>query len=96
MTTLYPAKYGSLQLFVMADDVAENLSCSLYTKEEVHKIAILDMRILNLDRNEANLLVKKRKLHKKCHYELIPVDHGMSFPDTLEVSSFDLCWSDWP
>lgn len=49
----------------------------------MHKIGILDFRILNLDRNEANILVRKKKVQKSYYYELLPVDHGMSFPDTL-------------
>ena len=92
----FPGKYGSLQQWVQADDVAENLSSSLFSRDEVHKIGMLDLRILNLDRNEANLLVRKKKRKGGCYYELLPVDHGMSFPATLEVSSLDLCWSDWP
>ena len=52
-------KYGSLQYFLKADDVAGNYSPTLFTKEQVHKIAILDLRILNLDRNDANILIKK-------------------------------------
>ena len=52
-------KYGSLQTYVKHFDVAENLSFSLYSVEEVHKIAILDFRIINCDRNEGNILVLK-------------------------------------
>lgn len=33
--------------------------------EEVHKIGILDLRILNCDRNEANILVRKMTLVNK-------------------------------
>lgn len=54
-------KYGSLQSFVHADDVASNLSSDLFSVDEVHKIAILDLRILNLDRNDGNILVKKKE-----------------------------------
>jgi Phosphatidylinositol 3- and 4-kinase len=27
--------------------------------------------------------------------KLIPIDHGMSFPDSLAVCSFDLVWLGW-
>jgi hypothetical protein len=69
----------------------------LFSVDEVHKIAILDMRILNLDRNTGNILVqevfdKKRNKKKKV---LIPIDHGLSLPDNLEVCSFDLAWLSW-
>ena len=64
-------KYGSLQTYVKHFDVAENLSFSLYTVEEVHKIAILDFRIVNCDRNEGNILVLKipNKNYKKNNDE---------------------------
>jgi hypothetical protein len=65
-------KKGSLQMFVAHDDMAGNYSSSLFSIEyvhiflikkkilrEVHKIALLDLRILNCDRNEENILVKK-------------------------------------
>ena len=45
------------------------------------------MRILNCDRNEMNILVKKQreKGSLKYFYQLIPIDHGLSFPDSLEI-----------
>ena len=36
----------------------ENFSSDLFSEDEIHKIAILDLRILNLDRNECNILVQ--------------------------------------
>jgi len=53
---MYP-KYGSLQKFVLAHDSYENLSSSIFSDFEVQKIALLDMRYLNCDRNSSNLLV---------------------------------------
>ena len=88
-------KYGSLQKFVHAFDVAENLSPDLFSVDEVHKIAILDIRILNSDRNEANILVKKKKDEGEAKYILIPIDHWMSFSGNLEISDMDYCWSSW-
>lgn len=92
-------KYGSLQYFVRADDAASNFSSDLFSVDEVHKIGILDLRIMNLDRNDGNLLVKKHaaKENKKSKYEyqLIPIDHSLSIPDNLEVYSYDICWMDW-
>ncbi len=52
---------------------------------EIQKIAILDMRILNHDRNEENILVAKDRL--------IPIDHGPVFCDTLR-EKFNWCWMD--
>lgn len=34
------------------DDTVGDYSCTMFSVEEVHKIAILDLRILNCDRNE--------------------------------------------
>ena len=28
--------------------------------------------------------------------KLIPIDHGMSMPDKLEITSWDLVWAEWP
>ena len=41
------------------NDIAGNMGSNQFDTEEVHKIGILDLRILNCDRNEANILVKK-------------------------------------
>ncbi len=70
----------------------------MFKKDEVHKIAILDLRILNIDRNECNILVRTKYSSKtagKKIRKLIPIDHGLSFPDTLSVCSYDLCWLSW-
>jgi len=51
----YP-KLGSLQKFVNARDSFEDLGYSKLSDFEVQKIALFDMRILNCDRNAANIL----------------------------------------
>ena len=43
------------------DDFAGNYGASIFPVEEVHKIAILDIRILNCDRNDENILVQLNK-----------------------------------
>jgi len=47
-----------------------------------------------LDRNECNILVKEKKTKddEGAEFELVPIDHGMAFPDNLSVCSFDLYW----
>uniref|UniRef100_A0A7S2XF66 1-phosphatidylinositol 4-kinase n=1 Tax=Lotharella oceanica TaxID=641309 RepID=A0A7S2XF66_9EUKA len=96
------SKVGSLQEYVRYDDVAGDLAAKMFPVEEVHKIAILDIRIANTDRNDANILVRRppnsvglgktggRGIH------LIPIDHGYSLPDTLEISWTDWVWLEWP
>lgn len=52
----------------------------------MHKIGILDIRIVNCDRNDANILVKKLMMGKEKPRKvmrLIPIDHGLSFPDNF-------------
>ena len=54
-------KYGSLQYFVKSNGTTSDYSSDLFSIEEVHKIIIIDLRILNLDRNDGNILVVKKK-----------------------------------
>lgn len=54
---LKQGKLGSYQIFVPNEGPVENYSASLFPKDEVHKIAVLDLRLLNLDRNACNILV---------------------------------------
>ncbi|CAM9103033.1 unnamed protein product [Ascophyllum nodosum] len=53
-------KLGSFQEFVRHDMVVEDISPSRLSPREVQKIALLDMRILNRDRNSVNILVRSR------------------------------------
>ncbi|OQR88092.1 phosphatidylinositol kinase (PIK-F) [Achlya hypogyna] len=103
-------KMGSLQEFVRHDDVVSDLSPSMFSAHQVHKIVLLDMRIVNTDRNDANILVRKRRnANGDVEHELIPIDHGYSLPDYMEVGSHlpvgahelqiawcDWCWFSWP
>lgn len=82
-------KKGSFQQFVDNKGSIEDFSVKLFDILEVQKIAILDMRILNMDRNVANIIVTPEM-------ELIPIDHGLSIPETMDISEFDLCWMDFP
>ena len=57
--SMYP-KMGSLQQFVEASDVFEDLGASVLSDLEVQKIALLDLRLLNCDRNAANILAIRK------------------------------------
>jgi len=37
----------------------EDISANTFPVKQIHKIGILDIRIANTDRNEANILLKK-------------------------------------
>merc|ERR1740130_1804123 len=56
----YGAKVGSMQQWVDHNDVAANRGSNTFLRDNVHAIAALDMRLLNTDRNDANLLVCDR------------------------------------
>lgn len=59
---------------------------------EVERIAILDLKILNMDRNTGNILVRR-----DCgETQLIPIDHGLSIPDQFDVAEYDIAWMSWP
>jgi hypothetical protein len=86
-------KVGSFQEFVRAECTMDDLSPSKISVDEVHKIAILDIRIMNADRNAANLLCRRRQDNS---IELVPIDHGFSLRSIADVSWMDWCWLDWP
>mmetsp|Transcript_5639 Transcript_5639/g.7729 ORF Transcript_5639/g.7729 Transcript_5639/m.7729 type:complete len:781 (-) Transcript_5639:144-2486(-) len=88
-------KVGSIQEFVRAEYSMDDLSPSKLDADEVHKIAILDIRILNADRNSANLLCRRNQ-EDPDKFELVPIDHGYCLRSVCDVSWFDWCWLDWP
>lgn len=53
------SKVGSLQTFIESDGTASDVGPVLFSVREVHKIGILDIQILNLDRHLGNILIKK-------------------------------------
>ena len=90
-----PKKVGSCQEFFNSECSMDDLSPSKLSIEEVHKIAILDIRILNADRNTANLLCRRNPENPDT-FELIPIDHGYCLRTVADVCWFDWCWLDWP
>lgn len=71
----------------------DDLSPSKISLEQVHKIVILDIRIMNTDRNSANLLVRRKPDNS---FELVPIDHGYCLRSVCDVAWFDWCWLDCP
>lgn len=86
-------KPGSFQEFVKCECTIDDMSPSKISVKEVHKIAILDIRIMNADRNAANLLVRRKRDNS---LELVPIDHGFCLRSVCDVSWMDWCWLDWP
>ncbi|KAF7827928.1 phosphatidylinositol 4-kinase gamma 5-like [Senna tora] len=89
------SKIASLQQFIPHDFDASDHGTSSFPVAAVHRIGILDIRILNTDRHAGNLLVRKLDgIGKFGQVELIPIDHGLCLPETLEDPYFE--WIHWP
>ncbi|KAM5581109.1 phosphatidylinositol 4-kinase gamma 5 [Rosa sericea] len=89
------SKIASLQQFIPHDFDASDYGTSSFPVAAVHRIGILDVRILNTDRHGGNLLV--RKLDDAGRFgqvELVPIDHGLCLPESLEDPYFE--WMHWP
>lgn len=89
------SKIASLQQFIPHDFDASDHGTSSFPVSAVHRIGILDVRILNTDRHAGNLLVRKFKgTGSLAEVELIPIDHGLCLPESLEDPYFE--WIHWP
>jgi len=85
-------KQGSLQRFVQHDCESWDIGPSEFNVSDIHKIGILDLRLFNVDRHGGNILAKRLDIVDRGSYELIPIDHGFSLPDS--VNGTDL-WFEW-
>lgn len=85
-------KQGSLQMFVHNAEAIENFGPGIFADKEIHKIGILDIRIVNLDRNAGNILVVKKGKEYKC----VPIDHGLCLPDRLACCEEEVYWMPVP
>jgi hypothetical protein len=86
-TSLYVTRYGSLQRYVANSSSAEDIGSASFSVDDVHRIALLDLRLCNLDRHEGNLL--------QAGDTLVPIDHGLSLPTWKDLSEIVVCWSSW-
>lgn len=91
-------KIGSLQIFVNHDDDACDISCTKFDVAQVHRIGIFDVRVMNLDRHEGNILVKLREAgNYSSGVDLTPIDHGVILPDFEDINlKGNFCWMTWP
>ena len=89
----YGAKVGSLQEWVRHDDIAADRGNATFPAHEVHKIALLDMRLLNTDRHDSNMLVVDLP---DDGVKLVPIDHGGCLPSRPEAVWYNWCWLSWP
>ncbi|KDP31411.1 hypothetical protein JCGZ_11787 [Jatropha curcas] len=89
------SKIASFQQFIPHDFDASDHGTSSFPVSAVHRIGILDIRIFNTDRHGGNLLVRKLDgVGRFGQVELIPIDHGLCLPETLEDPYFE--WIHWP
>lgn len=89
------SKIASFQQFINHNFDASDHGTSSFPVSAVHHIGILDIRIFNTDRHAGNLLVRKLdSVGSFGQVELIPIDHGLCLPETLEDPYFE--WIHWP
>jgi hypothetical protein len=95
-----PMKLGSLQEFVRHDCDTSEIGSSRFSKKDVQRIGIFDIRLFNTDRHAGNMLVRKiressvQSAVTDGQYEIIPIDHGFALPEHLEAPYFE--WLHWP
>jgi len=82
-------KKGSLQKFVVNDGDCSEFGANKFSIDSVHRLGIFDIMILNMDRNDENLLVQK----SDGDWKLVPIDHTYCFPPRV-ASYFN--WQYWP
>lgn len=89
------SKIASIQQYISHDCDANDYGTSSFPVSAVHRIGILDIRILNTDRHAGNLLVRKLDgVGRFGLVELVPIDHGLCLPESLEDPYFE--WIHWP
>jgi len=87
-TSKIKTKIGSLQQFVSdIQCTVDDMGYGKFSLEDVQRIAIFDLLLLNCDRNGGNILVQKDS------FKLVPIDHAFSLPDYQHLS--DLQWFEW-
>ncbi|KAL9237412.1 hypothetical protein vseg_011962 [Gypsophila vaccaria] len=84
-------KIGSLQMYMKNVGSCEDMGPGAFPVEEVHKISVLDIRLVNADRHAGNILVNRDNAGR---ISLIPIDHGYCLPSKFEDCTFD--WLYWP
>ena len=94
------AKIASFQQFIKHDFDASDHGTSRFPVAAVHRIGILDVRLFNTDRHAGNILVRRMNAEDgggnlfEETLDLIPIDHGLCLPETLDEPYFE--WLHWP
>lgn len=90
----FQTKMGAFQVYVPNIGDADDFGPGVFDKDQVHRIAALDIRTLNHDRHGGNILVSKSS-NPHRRYDLVPIDHGYILPDIIQAVPWPV-WMDWP
>ncbi|EQC39291.1 hypothetical protein SDRG_03497 [Saprolegnia diclina VS20] len=88
-------KEGSVQAFVPSESSAEDMGTRQFSVHDVHKIAILDLRLFNTDRHAGNILLQSTN-DKTTKYKMVPIDHGLTLPSYQHLDGATFDWLHWP
>lgn len=83
-------KVGSVQLWKANAESGADVGSGEFSVSEVQRIGALDVRLLNTDRHEGNLLVTR---DEQGRASLTPIDHGFALPGSLSEAYF--AWQHW-
>jgi hypothetical protein len=94
----------SVQAYAKHKCSAEDFGPGMFNHEDVQRIAMLDIRMCNLDRHEGNYLVAESNPYSMLSdghdgdkkFRLIPIDHGYCLPHVLCMNGASLSWLYWP
>ncbi|TDH67411.1 hypothetical protein CCR75_000090 [Bremia lactucae] len=81
---------GSMESFGMPFHLEK--ACKFVPVEQVHRIALLDLRVFNTDRHPGNILL----IGEMKPYSMVPIDHGCILPSWFHLSEARFDWLEYP
>jgi hypothetical protein len=81
---------GSMESFGMPFDLEK--AREFIPVDQVHRIALLDVRVFNTDRHPGNILL----IGEKKPYTMVPIDHGCILPSWFHLSEARFDWLEYP
>lgn len=84
------SKTGSFQVYLPGREPASDMGPQRFDHAGVQAIALLDMRIMNADRHDGNVLVDPRD------GSVAAIDHGCCLPECPVVLDAEWAWLHWP
>jgi len=86
-------KSGSFQRFIPDATSAEDYGPSDFPVPDVHRIGIMDIRLVNTDRHTGNILITESD---RGELHLIPIDHAYILPHFHCLDEVNHEWLFWP